>query len=447
MPETAVTPVPEGGPPGPAPAAAPARPRRRGGRWRLLAAAALVGLILLGAGLAAANLWALHHYRAARAEMARYHTGPARAHLEQCLRFWPRDPDALLLAARAARRSGALDGADVFLARAADAGAREDDLTLERVLLRAERGEVDEVRPFCDRLLEGGGPGAALAAEALGKGLMRAYRPGESLAILERWEQQEPDNAQAALLRGALYDQADRRHDALAAYRRAVKIDPDYDEARLRLANLLVLTGQYGEAEPHLEYLRGRLPDNPQVVTHLARCRAQVGHTEEAVGLLDGVLARFPHFAPALSERGKLALQEGDLPRAEACLREAVEQVPDDVQGLYQLRLCLSRQGKTEEAGKADARLRQLEKDLKRIQQIVQGEMQQAPHSAALMSEAGAIALRAGQVAEGLRWLGRALKEDPDYAPAHEALAEYYRSTGERALAARHRELARAGKR
>ena len=62
-------------------------------------------------------------------------------------------------------------------------GAREEDLTLERVLLRAERGDVDEVRPFCERLGEGGGPGAALALEALAKGLLRDSQQTHGLLI------------------------------------------------------------------------------------------------------------------------------------------------------------------------------------------------------------------------------------------------------------------------
>jgi tetratricopeptide (TPR) repeat protein len=408
--------------------------------------ATLLALILLGTGLAGANLWALYQYRAARTELERYHTAAARGHLERCLSVWPRDPDALLLAARAARRSGSFDGAKHFLARAEKAGARDDDLTLERVLLKAELGDVDEVRSFCDRLVEGGGPGAALASEALAKGLMRVYRAPEALAVLDHWQQLQPDSPQTALLRGALFDQGDRRHDALASFRQAIQLDPENDEARLRLAGLLVGTAQYAEAVPHLEYLRGRLPDAPRVDTHLARCRAQASQTAEAVDLLEGVLGRWPHFAPALAERGKLALQQGDLPRAEACLGEATARAPDDVQAWYQLHLCLSRQGKTEEAARAERRLRQTERDLKRIQEIVQGEMQRSPHDKALQCEAGVIALRAGQAAEGLRWLHSALKEDPNYAPAHRALADFYQSTGERALATRHRELARTAR-
>ena len=448
MQETALPPAPDGGPPSsPAPAGrrwAAALPRRPG---RLLAAAALVALILLGAGLAAVNLWALYHYRAARAEMGRSHTAAARGHLEECLRAWPRDPDALLLAARAARRSGSFDGAEHFLARAEKAGAPEEALTLERVLLRAERGEVDEVRPFCHGLVERGDPAAPLALEAVAYGLARSYRLAEAQEVLDRWQKLQPDSAQAALVQGEVYDMAERRHDAIGAYRRAVQLDPEYDDARLRLADELVLTAQYPEAAPHLEYLRTRLPGSPLVPTQLARCRAAAGATAEAAELLDGVLAGWPHFAPALAERGKLALQAGDAARAEGWLKEAVARAPGDFQAQYQLHQCLSRLGKAEEAKQAEARLQKMEGDIRRMQEIVQTEMQRSPHSAALRYEAGVILLRAGRAAEALRWLQGALKEDPNYAPAHEALANFYQSTGERALATRHRELAQAGKR
>lgn len=446
MHETAATPAPAAG----GPSAGPPRPRRWAALaalcrrpWRLLAVAAIGALILLGAGLAGAHLWALHHYRAAHAELERYHTAAAREHLEACLKVWPRSPDALLLAARAARRSASFDGAEHFLARAEQAGAKPDDLTLERVLLRAERGDVDEVGPFCRGLLDRDAAAAPLVLEAVAFGLLRTYRLKEAQDALDRWQKLQPDNTQAAFFQGVLCDQSDRRHDAIAAFRRAVQADPDRDDARLRLAGLLVLTAQFPEAVPHLEYLRRRLPDDPQVDVHLARCRAQAGQTAEAVALLDGVLARRPHFAPALAERGKLAMQSGEPERAEVWLAEAVARSPDDMQAQYQLQLCLTRLGKAGEAARAERRLKQMEDDLKRIQEIVQGEMQRSPHSAKLHYEAGVISLRAGQPAAGLRWLHSALKEDPNYAPAHRALADFYQSTGERALATRHRELAR----
>jgi tetratricopeptide (TPR) repeat protein len=450
--EPASTPAPAGGEAHGPPArlrrwAGALVPRARRAR-RLLAVAALLAVVALGAAFAGTQAWALHHYRAARDQMARYHTAAAREHLEECLKVWPRDADALLLAARAARRSGTYDAAELFLARAEKAGAREEDVVLERLLLRAERGEVDEVRPFCRALLEGDGPDAPLALEAVARGLLRSYRLQEAQAVLDRWQQLQPDNAQALFLQGLAYDQQDRRHDALAAFRRALQADAEHDDARLHLARVLLLNGQYAEATPHLEYLRGRLPGSPEVPVLLARCRAALPERRaEAVALLDEVLARAPHYAPALAERGRLALEAGQLEQAEPWLREATRRSPDNVPTHVQYQRCLLGLGKSEEAAAVEARLKQLEKDILRLQEITQTEMQRQPHSARLQCEAGVISLRAGFAAEGLRWLHRALKEDPNYAPAHEALADFYQSTGERALATRHRELARTAQR
>jgi hypothetical protein len=47
--------------------------------------------------------------------------------------------------------------------------------------------------------------------------------------------------------------------------------------------------------------------------------------------------------------------------------------------------------------------------------------------------------LRNGQITEGLRWLSGVLDLVPNHQATHQALAEYYESQGEKALAAYHR--------
>jgi tetratricopeptide (TPR) repeat protein len=421
------------------PATQPPRPRRRG---RLLAALALLAVAGLGAYVAGTQLWALHHYRAARAELERYHNARGRDHLEACLRAWPRDPDALLLAARAARRLGDFEQADVFLARYRERrGPKDEAGSLEQVFLRAERGDVDEVGSFCVHLVETNRPAAPLALEAMAHGFLRKYRLREAALCLTQWLERRPDDVQAVLFRGLVSEQLQQRDEAIASYRRVVQLDPEHDEGRLRLCGLLLQVGRGGEAAAHLEYLLGRVPDNPVVPVYLARARAQAGRRDEARRLLDEVLARAPQYGPALAERGKLALAERDLESAEALLRQACERDPSDYQAQYQLYQCLAQRGK--EAVRAQGeRLKQLEADMKRIEQIATHDMQRAPHDAALHCEAGVISLRMGSATEGVRWLKSALKEDPRYGPAHEALALFYESTGNRALAVRHRELA-----
>ncbi|HZY89373.1 MAG TPA: tetratricopeptide repeat protein [Gemmataceae bacterium] len=423
------------------PAAAPRRPWRRPAR--LLAALALLAVAGLGAYAAGTQLWALHHYRAARAETERYHTNAARAHLEACLKVWPRDPDALLLAARGARRLGDFEQAEVFLARYRERRGPEDEAgALEQVFLRAERGDVDDVGPYCVRLIEEGRPAAPLALEALAHGFLRKYRLREAALCLTQWLERRPDDTQAVLFRGIVHEQLQQRDEAVASYRRVVQLDAEHDEGRMRLCALLLLAGRGGEAATHLEYLLGRARDNPLVPVYLARAHAQQGEPAEAVRLLDGVLAREPQFGPALAERGRLALQAGELEKAEGLLREAVGRDPGDYQSHYQLYQCLSRLGKADEMREQGRRLKRVEDDLDRIQKIVTRDLERRPHDPALRYEAGMIMLRAGAADEGVRWLQGALKEDPDYAPAHRALALYYEKAGNRALMIRHLERA-----
>ena len=62
-----------------------------------------------------------------------------------------------------------------------------------------------------------------------------------------------------------------------------------------------------------------------------------------------------------------------------------------------------------------------------------------------LRCEAGLLCLHNGQDREAARWLTGALQLDPNYAPAHEGLAEYYERAGDPERAAEHRRRAAAG--
>jgi tetratricopeptide (TPR) repeat protein len=441
--------------PGPVPAAVsagtalpPAPDSRSAGRsfrrlvrhpWRLAAVAALLVLIGAGAVLIGVESWALYQFRAARAAAERYHNLEAREHLKACLAVWPHDPATLILAARTARRLGAFDEADHFLDQCSGVRGNED-LALERDLLQAARGDVDPVRPIAQRMVQADHPAAPLLLEAMAAGYLVSYRLREAAYVLDLWRERQPDNTQALLLQALLDADAERYDDAIAQLCRVVELDPDHYEARQRLAGFLLVLGHAADALPHLEYLRRQRPDDLAVQVHLAHCQDLLGHQDEAVKLLDGVLAREPHLPEALAERGKLALRDGQLDQAEAWLREAAEREPSDYEAHYQLHQCLTQNGKPEEARQVQAQLKQIDADLKRLHEIITVDMAQRPHDAALHYEAGMIALRTGAVPDAVRWFDSALREDPHYGPAHQALADYYEKIGESTRAARHRD-------
>jgi Flp pilus assembly protein TadD len=413
-------------------------------RWplRYLAVLFLLGLIGLGGWLAWQVCAVEYHIAAAASSARRYHNLQAQHHLDRCLALRPHEPRALLLAARVAWRLGSFDLSERLLDQYQEARGGDDDHALEHVLLRAARGDVAEVEAYCRARIEEDHPAAGLVHEAVAAGLVRRYRLREADDALRAWQQREPDNTQALLQAGNLCELRLQLPEALERYRRAVELDPARDEARLRLVGVLVHNNSGQEALPHAEYLRRCLPDNPRVHLLLAQCQALLGRQDEAARTLDELLRRWPHHGPALGERGKLALRDGDAVRAEALLREALARDPASTTTRHLLAQALRRNGKEEQARAEEDRLAQMNEDEDRIQKIALVEMQQRPNDPALCAEVGVISLRAGAVSEGLRWLRRALEIDPGNAAAHRALEDHYQRAGNATLAARHRRQA-----
>jgi tetratricopeptide (TPR) repeat protein len=291
-------------------------------------------------------------------------------------------------------------------------------------LLSAEC-RVDQVADLCWRYVEKGHPDTPLLLEALTRGYLQQYRLGKVRICLDRWRQLQPDNPQAWYLEGLfLFDYLHASAAAMDSYRRAVELDPEHEEARLGLAVALLGDKNFTEAAEHFEHLRQCQLDNLSVQVGLAECLDGLGRQVEAEQLVDAVLVRQPNFAPALSLRGQFALKSGQLAEAETWLRQALQRKPTDHRARYNLSLCLERNGKEEEARQEQRQLRQMEEDLARFNEIVTKEIAQRPTDPALHFTLGQILLRSGQKEEGLRWIQSALRLDPQYAPARQALAE-----------------------
>jgi tetratricopeptide (TPR) repeat protein len=388
-----------------------------------------------------------YHRQAARSAVEKYHSEEARRHLEKCLQLQPRDRESLLLATRTARRLGAYDEAEGFLDRYKDEVDKDnDDLLLERLLLRIEQGEPDRFRRLCQDMVEKEDPSAFLVLEALVRAYVRMYRPGDADFCLRFWLERESDNTQAVYLKGLVREQMGREQEAIDEYRQVLKLDPQFHPARARMCNLLLARYGGDEALPHLEYLEKEQPGNLDTQVMLAKCLDQLGQRDQAEEILDSVLASHPYYPDALAQRGKLALRAGQYEQAEAWLREAVRLMPGEHEAQDQLYKCLSRQGKTEEARKAEMRLKEIEDDIEHLHELVTQQMPRSPHDARLHYQAGMLALRAGMVQEAIRWFESAVRENPGHVEAHKALARYYRRVGQRLIAREHERKANTGR-
>jgi tetratricopeptide (TPR) repeat protein len=282
-----------------------------------------------GVGMSGVNLWASYHLRAARSAMERYHTREAISHLQAALSVWPRDPETLPLTSRAARRMGAFDKAEQLLDVYQELrGANDETLILERILVHAERGDIESTREYCQSLIQQDHPDAALILEALGRGFMRTYRLHDAEICLQEWFNRQPDNAQAYFIQAQMYDLQGRAGDSAVSYRRVLTIDPENDDARLGLCAALLQLGLAEEVLPHLEYLKKRTPEYQYVL-----CLERNGNLEEHQ-----------------KANARLRVLEEDLQSLHQITTERMQQTPHDPELHYQLGMIFQRAGAAQEA-------------------------------------------------------------------------------------------------
>ena len=401
-------------------------------------------LIALAGFWAGRHAWAWHHRHAAAQALAHHRPHEARDHLDACLKVWPNDPEALLLASGAARRLGDFAAAEEHLRTLERAApAAKDALDLEWSLVRASAGAIDD--KIEDFLLPLAAREPALAPaiwEALIEGYVRVYRIREAFLCADRWLAVDPDNVQALYLRATIHRHIRRLAKAVPDLQKVIELDPTRDDARKWLALGLIEAGHYEVAANHLRELRRRMPGDASIVIHLARALKDLGQTQEARDLLDGLLADQPEHAHALRVRGEVELA-ADPAEAERWLRKAVAVAPFEYQAHFLLSQALSRQSKDAEAKKQRIVADDLKDRSERLGDIMARRMSIYPHDPALHVEMGTLLISLGEKDLGRDWLQSALQKDPAFRPAHAALAEYYQDAGDAKQAAAHRRQAR----
>ena len=110
--------------------------------------------------------------------------------------------------------------------------------------------------------------------------------------------------------------------------REAVRLSPENLPLRLHLAESLLDFGQADEAESEYRRALSRWPDDDRVKLGLARSFYQQGKNGEAFVLLEEMLRRGPLPADGYLLHARLLLRSGDVPRAVAQYKAAIEENP-----------------------------------------------------------------------------------------------------------------------
>ncbi|MCE8525998.1 sulfotransferase [Ruegeria pomeroyi] len=134
------------------------------------------------------------------------------------------------------------------------------------------------------------------------------------------------------------------RHKAgLPHFQLALKLAPDFHDARRNLAQTLVLLGRTDEADMHLRQLTDANPQDAGAWALLAQVGMARGDDVAAKAAVDSVIALYPGQARGYLLRARLLGQTGDEMGALADLERAAELEPGNVEALIALSLPLAR--------------------------------------------------------------------------------------------------------
>lgn len=416
----------------------------------LLGRLAIWGAILavLAGGVAA--LWprvrVMQHLSEARSALRRGDGATALRAVETAVAIQPDSAETQFLLAVIKRRSSRLDEFALHLRRAAELGWPEEDIDRQELLATAQRGDIEAVKQQLLQAIESGSTDeeAEEIYEAFAKGYLCTYRISDASMCVDFWLQWRPDAVQARIMRACIREQTGKRDEAMDDYRAVLDVFPNHREARIRLAQSLMVRKRHDEALAEFQACLAVAPEEPDALLGAAQCLRRQGKTADARRYLESLLpvsASRYHRGMALAELGQILLSEGKPREAMEPLMQALAMIPGESVVYHGLGMASARLGNRQQADAYHARLRRVHERYVRMADITDS-LSREPFNAELRCEAGAILMEMDLKKEGADWLLTALRCDPNHRKTHELLAQYYAEIGDRSRAAHHRLLA-----
>lgn len=228
-----------------------------------------------------------------------------------------------------------------------------------------------------------------------------------ALTMLDEIIAKSPESYEAWKLKGDIFLYGkEKAVEALAAYRKAVEIKPDYLIGQSAVVTMLLQQGKSADAASQIEQLKKHAPNHPQTRFLEAQLAFQKKDFKLARDLIQQVLNVAPDNIPGQQLAGAVELQLNALVQAEYYLNRVVQAAPDLPLARRMLVATYLRSGQPDKA------LASLLPGLKRDK--VDPE---------LLSLAGEVYLQSGDVKKAEEYFAKASQQDPDNAKNRTALA------------------------
>jgi Tfp pilus assembly protein PilF len=311
-------------------------------------------------------------YNAALEAIKRRDFRTAATHIDKHLTAHPDDVEVRLLAARTARRRGAVAEFQNHIAIHKEQKGADRPRALEYRLFHVQQGDLTEGEQYLrSASATPAEPDSSLTLEALIEGSLFALksRSGQSSrppagttdrnVILGRtavdlWLNTHPseaDQIQGLVWRGRVRAAAGDYDGAVADFRTALRLSPDHFDARFQLA-ITIGSADHAEAASLLEKLREVEPENADILAALATSYRLLGRPLEARAIYRGLIDRGMNDTRLVNELGLTELDAGQPAEAEPLFRQSLARDPDDLVANLAMSRCMMLAGNVGEASR-----------------------------------------------------------------------------------------------
>ena len=129
----------------------------------------------------------------------------------------------------------------------------------------------------------------------IGLGILHEYsgEDEKGVAAFQRALELDPDNVRARVSLGIAYAMSGEYQSALAEYLRAKAVDPSIENPHERLGRDYYLDGMIEEATSEFGQAMSEEPDEPAAYFYLMDCFSRLGRTDEALDSYETIRQRF----------------------------------------------------------------------------------------------------------------------------------------------------------
>ncbi len=343
--------------------------------------------------------------------------------------------------ARAYRRLGRFKEVREHLESSLKQGYSKEMIKREQWLAFAQNGQLKEAEPHLAELLRDPKGDGREICEAFVSGYLLHNRNGRALQILNAWQKDFPQDAYPYFIRGKIWEGAGNNKKAIVNFRQALDRDSTLDEARLRVAMLLMGQHQYEEAGNLFQQCLKNDSDNPDILTGWSQWLTVMDRKNEAREVLSRALKIDPKHLKARTAMGQMELSSGNPEKALRWLMPLAKEVPHNRSVRYTLARALQRAGRAKEAEEHFKFAENAEAASTQIQSWID-QLQNDPDNVAIRYQIGSTLMKFGNPIEAVFWLRSVLEIDGQHQLAHQALADYYAIHGPSEMEKHHRQMA-----